>query len=51
MTIILTPFMSCSAKLPIYGMITAAFFTHSSALVMMSVYLLGIAVAILSGLI
>lgn len=39
------------AKLPIYGMITAAFFTHSSALVMMSVYLLGIAVAILSGLI
>lgn len=51
MTIILTPFMSCSAKLPIYGMITTAFFTHSSALVMMSVYLLGIAVAILSGLI
>lgn len=51
MTIILTPFMSCSAKLPIYGMITAAFFTRSSALVMMSVYLLGIAVAILSGLI
>lgn len=51
MTIILTPFMSCSAKLPIYGMITAAFFTHSSVLVMMSVYLLGIAVAILSGLI
>ena len=51
MTIILTPFMSCSAKLPIYGMITATFFTHSSALVMMSVYLLGIAVAILSGLI
>ena len=50
MTIILTPFMSCSAKLPIYGMITAAFFSHSSALVMLSVYLLGIVVAIVCGL-
>ena len=51
MTIILTPFMSCSAKLPIYGMITAAFFSHSSALIMLAVYLLGIAVAIVCGLI
>lgn len=50
MTIILTPFMSCSAKLPIYGMITAAFFSHSSALIMLAVYLLGIAVAIVCGL-
>ncbi len=50
MTIILTPFMSCSAKLPIYGMITAAFFSDASALVMMAVYVLGIVVAILSGL-
>ncbi|MFR9119289.1 MAG: ferrous iron transport protein B, partial [Merdibacter sp.] len=50
MTIILTPFMSCSAKLPIYGMITAAFFSDSSALVMLAVYVLGIVVAILSGL-
>lgn len=49
MTIILTPFMSCSAKLPIYGMITAAFFPHSSALVMLSVYMLGILVAIICG--
>ena len=35
MTIILTPFMSCSAKLPIYGMITAAFFPQHAAVVML----------------
>ncbi|MDP4108471.1 MAG: ferrous iron transport protein B [Bacillota bacterium] len=51
MTIMLTPFMSCSAKLPIYAMITAAFFTEHEALVMISLYLLGIAVAIIYGLI
>lgn len=50
MTIILTPFMSCSAKLPIYGMITMAFFPKHSGLVMFSIYVLGIVVAILSGL-
>ncbi len=50
MTIVLTPFMSCSAKLPIYGMITAAFFPDHAALVMISLYVLGIVVAILSGL-
>ncbi|MDD8048408.1 MAG: ferrous iron transport protein B [Thomasclavelia sp.] len=50
MTIILTPFMSCSAKLPIYGMITAAFFPHNGGLVMFSIYCIGILVAILSGL-
>ena len=50
MTIVLTPFMSCSAKLPIYGMITAAFFPTHSGLVMFSVYVLGIVVAVLSGL-
>ena len=50
MTIVLTPFMSCSAKLPIYGMITAAFFPNHAALVMVSLYVLGIVVAILSGL-
>lgn len=50
MTILLTPFMSCSAKLPIYGMITAAFFPQHSALILISVYLLGIVTAILSGL-
>ena len=50
MTIILTPFMSCSAKLPIYGMITAAFFSHNAAIVMLAVYLIGILAAILCGL-
>ena len=50
MTIILTPFMSCSAKLPIYGMITAAFFPQHAAVVMLGVYLIGILVAILCGL-
>ena len=50
MTIVLTPFMSCSAKLPIYGMITAAFFPEHPAIVMVSLYVLGIVVAILSGL-
>jgi len=50
MTIVLTPFMSCSAKLPIYGMITMAFFPENSALVMIALYIMGIAVAILSGL-
>lgn len=50
MTILLTPFMSCSAKLPIYGMITAAFFPQHGGLVMFALYLLGILVAILSGL-
>lgn len=50
MTIVLTPFMSCSAKLPIYGMITVAFFPNNAALVMISLYLIGIIVAILSGL-
>jgi ferrous iron transport protein B len=51
MTIVLTPFMSCSAKLPIYGMITVAFFPESSPIVMVSLYGLGILVAIVSGLI
>ena len=42
MTILLTPFMSCSAKLPIYGMMTMAFFPKYSALIMISIYVLGI---------
>ena len=50
MTIILTPFMSCSAKLPIYGMITVAFFPHNAAVVMIGLYIMGIVVAVLSGL-
>ncbi|MDD3165728.1 MAG: ferrous iron transport protein B, partial [Oscillospiraceae bacterium] len=46
MTILLTPFMSCSAKLPIYAVFTMAFFPAHGALVMISLYLLGIAVGI-----
>ena len=48
MTILLTPFMSCSAKIPIYGVFTAAFFPRHAALVMIGLYLLGILVGILA---
>ena len=47
MTILLTPFMSCSAKLPIYSLFAAAFFPEHAALVMVSLYFFGIAVGIL----
>jgi ferrous iron transport protein B len=47
MTVFLTPFMSCSAKLPIYALFTAAFFPHNGALVMIGLYLLGIISAVL----
>ena len=47
MTILLTPFMSCSAKLPIYSLFAAVFFPEHAALVMVSLYFLGIAVGIL----
>ena len=47
MTILLTPFMSCSAKLPIYSLFAVAFFPEHAALVMVSLYFLGIAVGIL----
>ena len=47
MTILLTPFMSCSAKLPIYSLFAAAFFPEHAALVIVSLYFLGIAVGIL----
>lgn len=50
MTIVLTPFMSCSAKLPIYGMITVALFPDNAATVMIGLYIMGIIVAVLSGL-
>lgn len=50
MTIIVTPFMSCSAKLPIYGMIIAAFFSDKAPLVMITIYCIGILVAIFSAL-
>ena len=50
MTILLTPFISCSAKLPIYAVFTAAFFPENGALVMMGLYVFGILLGILSGL-
>lgn len=50
MTILLTPFMSCSAKVPIYAVFAAAFFPNHGALVMIALYLMGIAVAIVCAL-
>lgn len=50
MTILLTPFMSCSAKLPIYAFFTAAFFPAYGALVMVGLYFGGILVGILMAL-
>ena len=47
MTILLTPFMSCSAKLPIYSLFAAAFFPRHAAFVMVGLYFLGIAVGVL----
>ena len=47
MTILLTPFMSCTAKLPIYVLLTAAFFDRYQTLVIISLYLLGIFVGLL----
>lgn len=49
MTILLIPFMSCSAKLPIYAVFAAAFFPQHSALVMMGLYVFGILSGILAG--
>ncbi|MBQ1483371.1 MAG: ferrous iron transport protein B [Erysipelotrichaceae bacterium] len=51
MTILLTPFMSCSAKLPIYGYFANAFFPGKAGYIMVGLYLLGIIVAILMALI
>lgn len=51
MTILLTPFMSCSAKLPIYGFFTAAFFPGKGGLIMVGLYFFGILAGILTALI
>ncbi|MBQ9268243.1 MAG: ferrous iron transport protein B [Oscillospiraceae bacterium] len=48
MTILLTPFMSCTAKLPIYGFFVSAFFPKQGGLIMVGLYLLGILVGILA---
>ena len=49
MTIMLIPFMSCSAKLPVYGLISAAFFGKYAGLVVFGLYILGMIMAIVSG--
>lgn len=51
MTILLTPFMSCTAKLPIYGFFTAAFFPNRGGLIMTGLYVFGIVMGILMALI
>ena len=51
MTILLVPFMSCSAKVPIYAVFTAAFFPQNGAVVMILLYLTGILTGILCGLV
>lgn len=51
LTVLLIPFMSCTAKLPIYGFFTAAFFPEYSGLIMVGLYFLGIVVGIITALI
>ncbi|WP_026695107.1 ferrous iron transport protein B [Peribacillus kribbensis] len=47
LTVILTPLMSCSARLSVYSLFAGAFFTHNQALIVLSLYLLGIIIALL----
>ena len=51
MTVMLTPFMSCSAKLPVYALFSAAFFPEHAALVMISLYIMGMVVGVLVALV
>lgn len=51
LTMMITPFMSCGARFPIYAVFAAAFFADSQATVVFSIYLLGIMVAVVSGII
>jgi len=51
MTMLLIPYMSCSAKIPIYAVFAAAFFPKYSAVVMMSMYVIGMAVGVLAAII
>ena len=51
MTILLTPYMSCSAKIPIYAVFATAFFPNHKALVMISMYVVGIVLSVLLALI
>ncbi len=51
LTIITIPFISCSARLPVYLLLVAAFFPHHQALILLSIYLIGLLFAILTSLI
>ncbi|MEG2119341.1 MAG: ferrous iron transport protein B, partial [Pseudoflavonifractor sp.] len=51
MTIMLVPFMSCSARLPVYGLISAAFFPQYAGIVVFSLYIIGLLFAVGSGII
>lgn len=51
MTVMLTPFMSCSAKLPVYGLLCGAFFPQAMVPAMVSLYLIGIAVGCIAALV
>lgn len=51
LTIMITPFMSCGAKLPIYGLFASVFFQHNKGFVVFSMYIIGMLVAIVSGLV
>ena len=51
MTILLVPFMSCSAKLPVYGLLSAAFFGPWAGLVVFGLYVTGMVMGVISGLI
>ena len=51
MTVMLTPFMSCSAKLPIYALFTAVFFPDHAVIVMIALYVMGMVVGVLVALV
>lgn len=51
MTVMLTPFMSCSAKLPVYGLLCGAFFPQATVPAMVSLYLIGIAIGCIAALV
>ncbi|MEG1886780.1 MAG: ferrous iron transport protein B [Oscillospiraceae bacterium] len=51
LTVMLTPFMSCSAKMPVYAMFISIFFPNNRALIIFSVYILGIILAVVAGFI
>ena len=51
LTMLLIPFMSCGAKMPVYAVFTAALFPNNAGIVTFSLYILGIALGVISGLI